>query len=67
MTHEKIAGRLGPICRLTYKGKMNGWNFAIFKWSTETCDPDEWMSPGSDLVEGTVEGAIRAGLETYPV
>ena len=60
-------GRLGPICRLTYTGKMNGWDFAIFKWSTETYDPDEWMFPGSELVDGTVEGAMRAGLEAYQV
>jgi hypothetical protein len=46
---------------------MNGWDFAIFKWSTETYDPDEWMFPGSDLVDGTVEGAMRAGLEAYQV
>jgi len=60
-------GRLGPICRLTYTGKMDGWEFAIFKWSSETYDPDEWMFPGDDLVDGTVEGAMRAGLEAYPV
>jgi len=46
---------------------MNGWDFAIFKWSTETYDPDEWMFPGSELVDGTVEGAMRAGLEAYQV
>ena len=60
-------GRLGPICRLAYTGKMNGWDFAIFKWSSETYDPDEWMFPGIGLVDGTVEGAMRAGLEPYPV
>jgi len=46
---------------------MNGWNFAIFKWSTETYDTNEWMFPGSELVDGTVEGAMRAGLEAYQV
>jgi hypothetical protein len=60
-------GRLGPICRLSYTGKMDDWDFAIFKWSSETYDPDEWMFPGSELVDGTVEGAMRAGLEAYPV
>jgi hypothetical protein len=58
-------GQLGPICRLTYTGKMNDWKFAIFKWSSETYDPDEWMFPGSEFVDGTVEGAMRAGLEAY--
>ena len=59
-------GRLGPICRLTYTGKMDGWVFAIFKWSSERYDPNEWMFPGSELLDGTVEGAMRAGLEAYP-
>ena len=65
--YRSDCGYLGPICRLTYTGKMNGWDFAIFKWSSETYDPDEWMFPGSGLVDGTVEGAMMAGLEAYPV
>jgi len=60
-------GRLGPICRLTYTGKIDDWKFAIFKWSSETYAPDEWFFPGSEVVDGTVEGAMRAGLEAYPV
>jgi len=65
--YRSDCGLLGPICRLTYTGKMNGWDFAIFKWSSETYDSDEWMFPGAGLVDGTVEGAMRAGLEAYPV
>jgi hypothetical protein len=60
-------GRLGPICRLTYTGKMDDWKFVIFKWSSETYAPDEWYFPGCELVDGTIEGAMRAGLEAYPV
>lgn len=60
-------GQLGPICRLTYTGKTQDWEFAIFKWSSERYDPDEWFFPGSELVDGTIEGAMRAGLEAYPV
>jgi hypothetical protein len=26
-----------------------------------------WMFPGGEHVDGTVEGAMRAGLEAYPV
>lgn len=59
-------GRMGPICRLTYTGKMDDWQFAIFKWSTETYDSDEWMFPGTEEVDGTVEGAMEAGLQAYP-
>ncbi|MGD8750264.1 MAG: hypothetical protein PVG14_02520 [Anaerolineales bacterium] len=60
-------GRSGPMCRLTYTGKMDGWEFAIFKWSDEAYDPDEWFFPGFEEVDGTVQGAMRAGLEAYPV
>ncbi len=59
-------GNVGPICRLTYKGTINYWEFAIFKWSTETYDSEEWMFPGSGFVDGTIEGAMKAGLEAYP-
>lgn len=60
-------GRTGPICRLTYTGKMDAWEFSIFKWSSESYDPSEWMFPGSGECDGTIEGAMRAGLEAYPV
>ncbi len=60
-------GRMGPICRLKYTGKLNDWSFAIFKWSSETYDKDEWTFPGSELVDGTIKGAMLAGLEAYPV
>ena len=59
-------GKVGPICRLTYTGSMDGWEFAIFKWSSEKYDPDEWFFPGGELADGTVEGAMKAGLEAYP-
>ncbi len=60
-------GRTGAICRLTYTGNMAAWDFSIFKWSTEQYDPDEWMFPGSEELDGTIEGAMKAGLKAYPV
>lgn len=61
-----IYGRPGPICRLTYTGDMANWEFAIFKYSDERYDPDEWFFPGSEHVNGTVVGAMKAGLVAYP-
>jgi hypothetical protein len=55
-----------PVCRLKYTGKMDGWEFAIYKYSNERYDPDEWFFPGSGHIDGTIEGAMRAGLEAYP-
>lgn len=59
-------GRHGPICRLTYTGDLNQWNFAIYKYSSNSYDPSEWFFPGSEHVNGTIEGALRAGLKAYP-
>ena len=56
-----------PVIRMEYFKKINEWEFAIFKWSTEIYDPDEFFFPGSELVDGTVEGAMRAGMKAYPV
>ena len=59
-------GNVGPICRLTYTGDISDWEFAIFKWSTEAYDADEWMFPGDGFVDGTIKGAMKAGTEAYP-
>ena len=49
---------ISQICRLTYTGKMDDWEFSIFKYSSEKYDPDEWFFPGSEFVNGTIEGAM---------
>ena len=59
-------GNLSPICRLTYTGSMDRWEFAIFKWSSEKYDPEEWFFPGSQHIDGSIKGAMKAGLEAYP-
>ena len=55
-----------PICRLTYNGGMDNWDFAIYKYSDERY-ADHEMFPGMGEVDGTVEGAMRAGMMAYPV
>ena len=59
-------GRLSPICRLEYTGNMQKWSFAIYKYSDEHYDEEEWFFPGAEHVNGTIEGAMQAGLEAYP-
>ncbi len=58
--------RSSPICRLTYTGKMDGWEFAIYKYSDEAYDPEEWFFPGAEKVDGTISGAMESGLLAYP-
>ena len=59
-------GRVGRICRLAYTGALDCWEFAIYKYSDERYDPDEWFFPGAEQVDGTIEGAMRAGMVAYP-
>ena len=58
---------ISPVVRLKYSGDINKWDFAIFKWSSESYDPNERFFPGSEYINGTVEGAMKAGLAAYPV
>ena len=57
----------GPICRLKYYGDMKNWDFEIFKYSSETFTDDIFFIPGAEDVDGTIEGAMKAGLKFYPI
>jgi hypothetical protein len=59
-------GQVGRIARLTYTGALDRWEFAIYRYSDERYDPDEWLFPGAEELDGTLEGAMRAGLAAYP-
>ena len=61
-----LFGNVGPRGRLTWTGDMANWDFAIYKYSNERYDPDEGMFPGTERVNGTVKGALRACMEAYP-
>ena len=53
------------VARLTYDEATGTWEFAIFKYSDERYDAEEGLFPGSDFLDGTLEGALKAGLEAY--
>lgn len=59
-------GNAEPVCRLKYTGKINSWEFAILKHSDNRYDPNELLFPGSEHIDGTIEGAMKACLEAYP-
>lgn len=63
---EEGQGQACPICRLKFTGKIKGWDFAIYKYSSDRYDADEWFFPGQEFIDGTVEGAMKAGMEAYP-
>ncbi len=58
-------GNTGPICRLEYTGRVNQWEFAIYKHSRGDYSPDECFFPGEDHIDGTIQGAMLCGLEAY--
>ena len=54
-----------PRCRLKYSGSLNNLEFAIYKYSSNAYDPEEFLFPGFEYVDGTIYGALKAGLEAY--
>lgn len=59
-------GKFWPVYRLTYTGNMKQWEFAIYKYSSERYDSEEWLFNGSGEINGSIESALRAGLQAYP-
>lgn len=58
-------GQALPICRLQYGRAGKPWASAIYKYSSGRYDPEETWFPGFELVDGTVEGAMKAGMRAY--
>ena len=58
-------GDVGHICRLEYAGSKRGWYFAIYRYSDERYDEEDWFFPGNQFVDGTIKGALKAGMEAY--
>jgi len=59
------SGTIGHICRLEYAGKKRGWYFAIYRYSDERYDEEDCFFYGSQLVDGTIKGALKAGMVAY--
>jgi len=55
-----------PRCRLQYDGDLKSLEFAIYKYSSSCYDPEEFFFPGSDYIDDTIKGALKAFLEAYP-
>ena len=46
---------------------MDNWGFAIYKFSVDRYDPEEWFFPGANEVDGTITGAMKAGMIAYEI
>lgn len=60
-------GQIESILRLRYTGDMKECEFAIYKYSTESYDDEEIFIPGSEYIDGTIEGTLKAGSLAYPL
>jgi hypothetical protein len=60
---KEIETKLG---RLEWTGDVENWAFAVFRYGREFYDPNEFMFNGAQEIDGTIEGAMRAGFELYP-
>jgi hypothetical protein len=60
------SGNVEPICRLEYIRRKRLWEIAIYKHGAGRYDPEDWGFPGNQMVDGTIEGALKAGMLAYP-
>ena len=58
---RKDYGSVGPICRLEYTGDMKNWQFAMYQYCS--AQYGESSFPGQQFVDGTVQGAMKAGAQ----
>lgn len=50
-----------PLCRLGYRGELETWDFAIYKWSTQS------YAPGTDLfpLYDEIGSCLRMAMNAY--
>ncbi len=65
LKRSAVFGKPQPICRLIYTGEIDGWEFTIYRHTKNRYDENA-IFPGAGELDGTVEGAMRAGLKAYP-
>lgn len=55
---------LSPIARIEFTGDPKGWKFAVYNPSTESFSEDAKF-PGAEYIDGSVEGAMKAGVSAF--
>ena len=54
------------IADFNLKTSFTNWEFAIYRFTKDNYFPMEYLFPGYDCVDGTIEGAMKAGNKAYP-
>ncbi len=49
--------------RLGYEGDVTDMEFVVYKYSSERYAPEEMFFPGTEHLNGTIQGAMKAGLK----
>lgn len=60
-------GYVERIGRLTYTGDTEKMEFVIFNYHTQKYDSKINLFPGHHHLDGTIEGAMKAGIIAYPL
>lgn len=66
LDQQESPTHLMPICRLMWQGDMDDWEADIYRYSQKRYEFYDVVFPGADELDGTVTGAMRAGLKAYP-
>jgi len=67
LLRKTINDSFEKIGRLTYDGDLEDMDFAIFRYSIEKYDAACDYFDGIECIDGTIEGAMMAGLKAYPI
>jgi hypothetical protein len=49
-----------PLCRLAYRGETDDWDFALYRYSRATYDPNVLFIPTHDSLRGCLSVALHA-------
>ena len=65
-----VSRNMGPrhadkLFRLEWRGAVDTWSFAIYRYSRDDFDPHADF-PGEELLDGTISGALKAANKAYP-
>ncbi|HOP47566.1 MAG TPA: hypothetical protein PK874_07885 [Desulfobacteraceae bacterium] len=62
---QEAQDSLTHLCRLKFTGDMENWEFAVYRHSRDNYDSDVCLFPGNSYLDGSIIGAIKAGMVAY--
>ncbi len=59
-SRQRVSQAGQPLCRLGYRGEKDDWDFAIYRYSRGSYDPNVLFMPAHDSVRRCLSGAMHA-------